>query len=98
MIFFDISISSVFEIYKDDAHSVNKTCEIRQTARNKIKSRVRVKSYVHKDFCLCFSREGRNQYDKAFGVDAKDLFQALYRFVENTPTHTHLYSLCVSSS
>uniref|UniRef100_H3DG83 Acetylserotonin O-methyltransferase n=1 Tax=Tetraodon nigroviridis TaxID=99883 RepID=H3DG83_TETNG len=24
-------------------------------------------------------REGRNQYEKAFGVDAKDLFQALYR-------------------
>lgn len=52
MIFFDISISSVFEKYKDDAHSVNKTCEIRRTARNKIKSRVCVKYYVHEDFCF----------------------------------------------
>lgn len=39
---------------------------------------------IHAGFCLCFSREGRNQYEKAFGVDAQDLFQALYRFVENT--------------
>lgn len=32
-------------------------------------------------FCMCvFScREGRNQYEKAFGVESKDLFQALYR-------------------
>lgn len=41
-----------------------------------------------------FSREGRNQYEKAFGVDAKDLFQALYRFVENTPTHSFIFPLC----
>ena len=44
--------------------------------------------------CLYFSREGRNQYEKAFGVDAKDLFQALYRFVENTPTHSFIFPLC----
>lgn len=25
------------------------------------------------------SREGRNQYEKAFGVESKDLFEALYR-------------------
>lgn len=29
-------------------------------------------------FLLC-SREGRNQYEKAFGVKSKDLFEALYR-------------------
>lgn len=45
-------------------------------------------------FLNYFSREGRNQYEKAFGVDAKDLFQALYRFVERTPTHSFIFPLC----
>lgn len=49
---------------------------------------------IHVGFCWCFSREGRNQYEKAFGVDAQDLFQALYRFVENTPTHSFRFPPC----
>lgn len=30
-------------------------------------------------FVFLCSREGRNQYEKAFGVKSKDLFEALYR-------------------
>lgn len=43
-------------------------------------------------FLFVFFREGTNQYEKAFGVDAKDLFQALYRFVEKKKKpHTLIY-------
>lgn len=33
---------------------------------------------VYSSVNFCF-REGRNQYEKAFGVSSKDLFEALYR-------------------
>uniref|UniRef100_A0A096LVH8 Acetylserotonin O-methyltransferase n=2 Tax=Poecilia formosa TaxID=48698 RepID=A0A096LVH8_POEFO len=35
-------------------------------------------------------REGRNQYEKAFGVSSKDLFQALYRSDEEMVKFMHL--------
>lgn len=34
---------------------------------------------IHILFFWSASREGRNQYEKAFGVESKDLFEALYR-------------------
>lgn len=34
---------------------------------------------IHILFFWSPSREGRNQYEKAFGVESKDLFEALYR-------------------
>ncbi|XP_076118714.1 acetylserotonin O-methyltransferase [Alosa pseudoharengus] len=52
--------------------------------------------YNSKTIYLCWHyltdavREGRNQYEKAFGVSSKDLFEALYRSDEEMTKFMHL--------